>query len=151
MCCTCLAGNTGCKNDAKNRHLRTIEQFCWDVSSQLRHISTIGKTLVKQQYLLQMFPQYGELWPTTGWDRSGSLGTSANFKGFRVLAVLLHGTSVVGISQTLLHWTEGATYIWQGGHHVGHRPRFLLPHSVHPLNQYHYYYHFTAIIQDNLH
>jgi len=28
-------------------------------------------------------------------------GTAANFNGFRVLAALLHGTLVVGISQTL--------------------------------------------------
>jgi len=28
-------------------------------------------------------------------------GTPANFNGFRVLAVLLHGTSVVGVNQTL--------------------------------------------------
>jgi len=34
--------------------------------SQLRRISTIGKKLVKQQYLLHMSPQYGELRPTSG-------------------------------------------------------------------------------------
>jgi len=51
-------------------------------------------------------------------------GTPANFNGFRVLAALLPGTLVVGVSQTLRRWTEGATYIWQGGHHVGHRPTF---------------------------
>jgi len=28
-------------------------------------------------------------------------GTPANFNGFRVLAALLHGTPVLGISQTL--------------------------------------------------
>ena len=28
-------------------------------------------------------------------------GTPANFNGFRVLAALLHGTPVVGVSQTL--------------------------------------------------
>ena len=28
-------------------------------------------------------------------------GTPANFNGFRVLAALLHGTLVVGVSQTL--------------------------------------------------
>ena len=32
--------------------------------------------------------------------------TPANFNGFHVLAVLLHGTPVVGISQTLQRWTE---------------------------------------------
>jgi len=36
-------------------------------------------------------------------------GTPANFNGFRVLAALLHGTLVVGVSQTLRRWTEGAT------------------------------------------
>ena len=38
-------------------------------------------------------------------------GTPANFNSFHVLAALLHGTVVVGVSQTLRHWTEGATYI----------------------------------------
>ena len=53
-------------------------------------------------------------------------GTPANFNGFRVLAALLHGTLVVGVSQTLRRLTEGATYIRQGGHHVGHWPTFLV-------------------------
>jgi len=53
-------------------------------------------------------------------------GTPANFNGFRVLAALLHSTLVVGVSQTLRRWTEGATYIRQGGHHVGHWPTFLV-------------------------
>jgi len=53
-------------------------------------------------------------------------GTPANFNRFRVFAALLHGSQVSGISQTLRHWTEGATYIQQGGHHVGHWPTFLV-------------------------
>jgi len=51
-------------------------------------------------------------------------GTPANFKGFRVLAALLHGTVVLGVSQTLRRLTQGAIYIQQGGHHVGHWPTF---------------------------
>jgi len=51
-------------------------------------------------------------------------GTRAHFNGFHVLAVLLHGTVDMGISQTLRRWTEGATYIRQGGHHIGHWPTF---------------------------
>ena len=35
----------------KNRHLRTIAQLCRAISSQLRHMSTIGQKFVKQQYL----------------------------------------------------------------------------------------------------
>ena len=53
-------------------------------------------------------------------------GTPANFNGFRILAALLHGTPAVGVSQTLRRWTDGATYIRQGGHHVGHWPTFLV-------------------------
>jgi len=60
MWCTRLAENTGRKKVAKTRHLGTIAQLCRAISSQLRHVSTIGKKkLVKQQYLLHMSPQYG--------------------------------------------------------------------------------------------
>jgi len=31
---------------------------------------------------------------------------------------------VVGVSQTLRRWTEGAIYVWQGDHQVGHWPTF---------------------------
>ena len=53
-----------------------------------------------------MSPHYGKLW------QFGSLaaeigpvvwGTPANFNGFCILAALLHGTLVMGISQTLWH------------------------------------------------
>jgi len=53
-------------------------------------------------------------------------GTPANFNWFRILASLLHGSQVVSVSQTLWRWTEGATYVRQGDHHVGHWPTFLV-------------------------
>jgi len=59
---------------AKNRHLGTIAQLRRAISSQLKHVSTIGKKLVKQQYLLHMLLQYGELQPFSGWDPFVSLG-----------------------------------------------------------------------------
>jgi len=80
MWCTRLAGNAGRKKVAKNRHLGTIAQLCRGISSQLRRISTIGKKLIKQQYLLHMSPQYGKLRPTSGWDWSGSLGHPCKFQ-----------------------------------------------------------------------
>jgi len=49
-----LAENTGRKKVAKNRNLGTIAQLCRAISSQLRHLSTIVKKLVKQQYLLHV-------------------------------------------------------------------------------------------------
>jgi len=124
MCSTRLAWNTRRKNDAKNRRLGTIAQFCRAESSQLRHVSTIGKKLVKQQNVLHMSAQYGELRPTSGWDRFVSLEHPIKFQCFRVLASLLNGTLVLGVSQTLRRWTEGAIYIRQGGHHVGHWSTF---------------------------
>jgi len=51
-------------------------------------------------------------------------GTPVNFNGFRVLAALLHGTPVLGVSQTLRCWTAGANYIRQGRYHSGHWPTF---------------------------
>jgi len=97
MCCTRLAGNTG----RKNRYLRTIAQLCWAIFSQLRRVSTIGKKLVKQQYLPHMALQYGELCPLTAEICWQVWNTPANFNGFRILAAVLHGTLVMGVSQTL--------------------------------------------------
>jgi len=74
MCCWQLAANTGRKKVAKNRHLGTIAQLRQAISSQLRHASTIGKKLIKQQYLLHLSLQYGELRPSSGWDPFVSLG-----------------------------------------------------------------------------
>jgi len=76
MCCTRLAGNTG----RKNRHLRTLPQLCRAISSQLRHVSTIGKKLIKQQYIPHMSPQYSELRPTSGWNLLASLGHPCKFQ-----------------------------------------------------------------------
>jgi len=180
MCCMRLAENTGRKKSPKIRHLRPIAQLCWAVSLQLRHVSTIGKQLVKQQYLLQMSSQYSELRPN-GSDRFGCLrnpqqtstGSASCLRYCRdvahrgptklctmfghllgwytiiihfegscslrefchlqsslcvqvvrspILATLLQCTWVVGVSKTLRRWTEGATYMRQGGHHVGHWP-----------------------------
>jgi len=101
MCCTRLAENTGHKKVAKNRHLGTIAQLCRAISSQLRHLSTIAKKLVNQQYVLQMSPRYGELGPLVAEIGPVVWGTTAYFNGFRVLATLLHGSPVVGVSQTL--------------------------------------------------
>ena len=38
--------------------------------------------------------------PLTAEIGSGVWGTRANFNGFRILAALLHGSQVVGVSQT---------------------------------------------------
>jgi len=109
----------------QNRHLGTIPQLCWPISSQLRHVSTIGKKVVKQQYLLYMSSQYGERRPTSGWDHFVSLGHPCKFQLVSCLgSVTARHSSIVGVSQSLRLWTEGATYVRQGDHHVGHWPTF---------------------------
>jgi len=75
----CHVQNCHVQNSLSVR-LRTIAQVSRAISSQLRHLSTIGKKLAKQQYVLQMSPQYGELRPTCGWDWSGSLGHPCKFQ-----------------------------------------------------------------------
>ena len=72
------------------------------MSSQLRHVSTIGKKLVKQQYVLHMSPQYGELRPTSGRDRLTSLGYPCKFQLVSSLGSITawHPVGLVGISQT---------------------------------------------------
>ena len=123
-CCTRLAENTGCKKVAKNRHLGTLAQLCRAISSQPRHVLTIGKNLLSSNIssrcthnMVNFGPLAAEIDPVV-WS------FPANFNGFCILAALLHGTPVVGVSQTLWHWTEGATYVRQGDHHVGHWPTF---------------------------
>jgi len=95
MCCSRLAANTGRKKVAKNRHLRTIAQLRRAMSSQLRHMSTIGKS-VKQQYLLHTSSQYGELRLTSGWDRLVSLGHSSKFQRVSRLGFVTAATSLNG-------------------------------------------------------
>jgi len=114
-CCRRLAANTGRKKSLKICHLSTIAQLCQAISLQIRHVSTIGKKLVKQRYLLHISPQYGELWPTSGWDRSGSFGHPSKFQRVSCLDSVTTRHSIVGVSQTLRCWTESATYIGHGG------------------------------------
>ena len=80
-----------------------------------------GKTLVKQEYPIYMSPQYGELRPTNGWDRFGSLEHPSKFQRVSRLRNVTARHSSSGVSQNLWRWTEGATYIRQGGHFVGQK------------------------------
>jgi len=57
-------------------------------------------------------------------------GTPANFHWFLRLGSVTARHLVVGVSQTLRRWTDGATYIRQGDHHVGHWPTLLVGYRV---------------------
>ena len=67
------------RKNSPSAHHRTTSWSYQAMSSQIRHILTIGKKFVKQQYLLQMSSKYGELRPTNGWDQLASLGHPSKF------------------------------------------------------------------------
>ena len=96
-CCTGLAANTGRKKSPSGHHRTTSSGYIFATKARIDN----RKKIVKQQYLLHMFPQYGELGPVAAEMSPVVWGTPANFNGFGVLAALLHGTPVLGVSQTL--------------------------------------------------
>ena len=124
MCCTRLAVNTSKKSPSRHHHatlsghifatkarIDNGEKTCYllnNNTSSTCHHNTVNFGLLQAEICWRVW------------------GTSANFNGFRVLAALLHGTLLVGVSQILRRWTEGATYIRPGGHHVWHWPTFLV-------------------------
>jgi len=118
MCCMRLAGNAGRKKIAKN-------------SPSAHHRTTLSGSIAtkahidnRKQNISPTCPHnmmnFGPLAAEICWRLWGTQQISA----FCFLAALLHGTLVVGVGQTLWRSTEGATYIWQGSHHVGHWPTF---------------------------
>jgi len=80
MCCTRVAENTGRKNNTKNCHLRTIAQVYLAISLQLKHVWTVGKTVVKQRHLPHMSSQCGKLPPTNGLGWLESLSHPCKFQ-----------------------------------------------------------------------
>ena len=75
----------------KNRHLGTIAQLCRAISSQLRHVSTIGKNLLNSSTSSTCpdnMVNFGLLTAEICWR---VWGTPTNFNRFCVLAALLHG------------------------------------------------------------
>ena len=85
----------------KIRHLLTIAQLCRAISSQLKHMSTIGKKLLNSNISSRCSHNMVNVGQLTAEIGSGVWETPANFNGFPVLAALLHGTLVVGVRQTL--------------------------------------------------
>jgi len=101
MCGMRITENVGPKKVAKNRNLGTIAQLCRAISSQPRHLSTIGKKLLSSNISSTCPYNMVNFGPLAAEIVSLVWGTPANFNRFRVLAALLHVTPVVGVSQTL--------------------------------------------------
>jgi len=100
MCCTRLAENTA-KKSPKIRHLHAIAQLYQAVSSQLRHVSEIGKKLLNSNISSARPNNMANFGPLTAEINSGVWGTPANFNGFRLLHSLLHRRRSPEANQTL--------------------------------------------------
>jgi len=107
---------------AKIRHLGTIAQLCRAISSQLWHVLTIGKKLLSSNISSTRFHNMMNFGPLAKIDPV-VWGTPANFNGFRVLAVLMHGTAVLGASHVFAAlnrgrhlYSAGRTSRWVSAH-----------------------------------
>jgi len=136
--CRCAACSSPKIQYAKIRHLGTIPQLCRAISSQLRHVETIGKKNLLSSNISSTCPHnmvnFGPL--------AAEIVTSSRFgaplqisTGF--VSRQRYCMALVGVSQTLRRWTEDAAYIRQGGHHVGHWPTFLVLSAIHRVKWHH--------------
>jgi len=95
MCCTRLAENklTGCKKSPKIAICAPSHNF---VGLYLRNwgLCRQSEKIVKQQYLLHMSSQYGELRPVSGWDRLMGLGHPSKFQRVSRLGFVTAPTSL---------------------------------------------------------
>jgi len=123
-------------------HLTTFTGYIFATEASIDH----RKILFKHQYLLHMSSQYGELRPTNGWDRLTSLGYPCKFQLFSRLGSVTARHIVMGVIQTLRRWTEGATYIRQGDHHVWHWPTFLVTFNI--ACEFNNYFSFICVISE---
>jgi len=115
-----------------------ISSLVWGTPANFNRFRVLA-TLLHRRRSTEVKQTLHNVWPCSGlvhciyisggycpltefWQVQNSL--CIQISRFPILAVLLHGTWAVGVSQTLRHSAEGDTYIRQGGHHVGHRPTF---------------------------
>jgi len=97
---TRLAANAGPKKVAKNGHLGTIQKF---VGLYLRNYGTYRqseKNLLSSNTSPTCPHNMVNFGPLAAEILSLVSGNPGNFNGFRVLAALLHGSLIVGVSQT---------------------------------------------------
>jgi len=125
-CCAQLAENAGTKKSPKIGHLGTIAQLCRAISLEQRHVSTIGKSLLNSNTSSACPDTMVNLQPTNGWDLLASLRHPCKFQWVSRLGSITARHSSSGRQPNFAAFNRGATYIRQGGHHVGHWPTFLV-------------------------
>jgi len=101
MCCTRLAEIEDAKVAKKlpsGHHRTTLSGYIFTTKAG---IGKIGKKLLSSNISSRCPHNTANFGPLAAEIDPVVWGTPANFNGFRVLAALLHGTLVVGVSQTL--------------------------------------------------
>ena len=98
MCCMRLAANAGRKKSKPGHHRTTLSGY---IFATIRYISTVGKYVLNSNTCSTCPDNMVNFGPLAAEIGLPVWGTPANFNGFRVVAALLHGTLVVGVSQTL--------------------------------------------------
>ena len=98
--CTRLAANTGRKKSSSAHHRTTLSGYIFATKARIdnREKNLLSSNISSRcpHNMVNFGPLAAEIDPIV-W------GIPANFNGFCVLAALLHGTPLVGISQTLRH------------------------------------------------
>ena len=147
MCCTRLAEKIqDAKKSPKIHHLGTIAQLCRAISSQLRHVSTIGKKLVKQQYLATCPYNMVNFGPLATEIRWRVWGNPRKFQRDSRLGSVTARHSSSGRQPNFAALSRRRhNYIRQGGHYVGHWPTFLVVKAVGIL-----YYTYWKVLVTNL-
>jgi len=99
--------NTGRKKSPSGRHRTILSGYIFAIEA---HIDNREK-IVKQQCLRTCPHNVVNFGPLAAEIASVVWGTPANVNGFHVLAALLHGTPVVGISQTAVLYRGRHLYL----------------------------------------
>jgi len=95
ICCTRLVEIQDAKTTQKPpsaHHRTTLSSYIFAIKACIDN----RKKIVKQQYLLHMSSQYGELRSANGWDRFGSLGHPCKFQRISRLGFVTAPTSLNG-------------------------------------------------------
>ena len=110
-------------------HRTTLADYIFATKARIDN----RKKLVKQQYLLHVSWQYGELRPTNGWDRLTSLGHPCKFQLVSRLGNVTARHLVVGVSKTAA-LNRGRHLYSAGRPYVGHWPTFLVVNVYNEVN-----------------
>jgi len=104
MCCTWLAENIGRKKSPQKspcgHHRTAVSSYILAIKARIdnrkKNLLSSNMSSTRSHNMVNIDPLAAEISVVV-------LGTPANFNSFHVLAALLHGSPVVGVSQTLRH------------------------------------------------